>query len=953
MTLPEVPEELTSPNNVLYRRGRKAGKGGFAIVYEAQSNNEVVALKAVKSHGMPTKVADKLRTELQIHSRIRHRNIVAFSRAFSLQDNTYIVMELCSNGSLKQMIGDRGHLSLPEIRRFGMQICGALHYLHQKRIVHRDLKAANIFLDKNMAVKLGDFGLAALLIENEEDGQVQRRETVCGTPNYIAPEVLSKKRGHNTKADLWSLGVLFYHMLTGLMPFSKSTDKNNVAVFERVKTAVYDWPGGPDSSLPDTAKELVIKLLEKEEELRPSAAQVVSLPFFTTNPIPARLDPTCRTIQPTWLRIRDPKEMKVTGARIAYEAMLKECGLLVAESTDDASALYRSIVNELERNAGPQLPLKDVYGYRELKSDPHQNFVFKKPRPITNSMPVSSRQTITQEKTSIIGFGNESRKYGDQGGLDVSLLKDVLSNLLDRKAITRESVTSIIKKTQIQDSGMEDRLPPSVVYSCDSSDKWGFGFILSDGSIGVLSNKRPPLKMVLVRGALAHLLPHSQLRPSEGSHQTPEGLIPQDLECHFHELGQKVLPDGGIPIGSEVLELVESSNLYRDLLKNSGRIPAAVRVEDKRKCERGALMMLWTKFAKYMAARVPLNLLEANVLIHAYGQAAADQSSSPTPPFTDRLVLTQAIGNVRVWLWSSGGMQLDYPDNCRLSISSHGTIVRFIYWPVEQRPRGLATPLDQALFDSDNARIPISIGSGVKVDRHAAGTRPISAPPAPMKTVHNGSDQPASTDLASSDPITSSTPALNQPYCLHLANASPMTIPSKPCQNLLRTREFNINEFLGLDSHPGDFEIQEFLQTRNNANSGRDKLAFAYAVLFWWKDRSGIGKDRRPRIRYNITDAEKFMIRRHLDGKTERISRKDPGNSEEAVLLERYQESLRAEEARKAKFYQQENDGLAAGGKKRRARDIIVPVFDDEAVPEIIEVRPDRYETLGICPGLA
>jgi serine/threonine protein kinase len=137
---------------------------------------------------------------------MRHPNIVAFHRAFTFEKNTYVILELCSNGSVMEMVKNRKCLSLPEVRRFMVQLCGAVKYLHKRNVAHRDLKMGNMFLDSNMDIKVGDFGLAAIILSERDE---QRRKTLCGTPNYIAPEVLDKsKRGHTQKVDIWSIGVI-------------------------------------------------------------------------------------------------------------------------------------------------------------------------------------------------------------------------------------------------------------------------------------------------------------------------------------------------------------------------------------------------------------------------------------------------------------------------------------------------------------------------------------------------------------------------------------------------------------------------------------------------------------------------------------------------------------------------------------------------------------------------
>jgi len=141
---------------------------------------------------------------------MRQQNIVQFHRAFTFESCTYLVLELCPNGSLMDMVKRRKGLTEPEVRFYAVQISGAIKYMHAKGIIHRDLKMGNIFLDKYMNAKIGDFGLAALLLTGK-DMQVMRRTTLCGTPNYIAPEILEKgKKGHDHMVDIWSLGIILW-----------------------------------------------------------------------------------------------------------------------------------------------------------------------------------------------------------------------------------------------------------------------------------------------------------------------------------------------------------------------------------------------------------------------------------------------------------------------------------------------------------------------------------------------------------------------------------------------------------------------------------------------------------------------------------------------------------------------------------------------------------------------
>jgi polo-like kinase 1 len=110
----------------------------------------------------------------------------------------------------------------------------AIKYMHKNRIIHRDLKLGNLFLSEKMEIKIGDFGLAAKM---EFEGE--RKRTVCGTPNYIAPEILESKNGHSYEVDIWSLGVILYTLLIGKPPFETSDVKTT---YRRIRMNAYSFP---------------------------------------------------------------------------------------------------------------------------------------------------------------------------------------------------------------------------------------------------------------------------------------------------------------------------------------------------------------------------------------------------------------------------------------------------------------------------------------------------------------------------------------------------------------------------------------------------------------------------------------------------------------------------------------------------------------------------------------
>ncbi|PWY80744.1 hypothetical protein BO94DRAFT_536971 [Aspergillus sclerotioniger CBS 115572] len=321
-----------------YSTGAFLGKGGFAICYEGTllRTGRVFAMKVVRSEMAQKKMQEKFRTELQIHSKMRHPHIVGFHRAFAFDSSIYVILELCPNGSVMDMVRKRRCLSLPEVRRFMIQLCGAIKYLHKRNVAHRDLKMGNLFLDKNMDIKVGDFGLAAMIMSEKDE---KRRKTLCGTPNYIAPEVLDKsKGGHTQKVDIWSLGVICFAMLTGYPPFQSKTQEE---IYKKVRNLAYVWPKGTECAnhIPEEAKSLVSLCLNLAEEERPEPDDLVEHPFFRMYDgcIPKRLDPACCVGRPIWLKPEEPRgDRMMYGNSLEYDEKLS--GYI--EHVDDPSQRY-------------------------------------------------------------------------------------------------------------------------------------------------------------------------------------------------------------------------------------------------------------------------------------------------------------------------------------------------------------------------------------------------------------------------------------------------------------------------------------------------------------------------------------------------------------------------------------------------------------------------------------
>ncbi|KAI1430004.1 hypothetical protein F5Y12DRAFT_724200 [Xylaria sp. FL1777] len=360
------PPSTDRKDGAVYQIGKMLGKGGFAVCYEGQlpGHRKKYALKIVRSK-MPSKMEQKFQTELQIHSKMRHQNIVQFLRAFSFDSCTYLVLELCPNGSLMDMVKRRKGLTEPEVRFYSVQIAGAIKFMHAKGIIHRDLKMGNIFLDRNMNAKIGDFGLAALLVTGK-DMQTIRRTTLCGTPNYIAPEILEKgKKGHDHMVDIWSLGIIMFAMLTSKPPFQSSTTDE---IYRRARNRDYEWPspGSSKKFISEEAKDIVATMLE-DAERRPDPDTIVQHCFFSSGYVP-----TSREIT-TKLRDFPPDDDRFYATDVTPKMALEISQNLqdlfsVCEVGHKVQTAYKSTWKEvaLEEQAGltPIIPLAEGIVYR-------------------------------------------------------------------------------------------------------------------------------------------------------------------------------------------------------------------------------------------------------------------------------------------------------------------------------------------------------------------------------------------------------------------------------------------------------------------------------------------------------------------------------------------------------------------------------------------------------------
>ncbi|XP_040846143.1 inactive serine/threonine-protein kinase PLK5 [Ochotona curzoniae] len=269
----------------VYKRGKLIGKGAFSRCYKLtdMSTSTVFALKVVprRSSGAgQLRPLGKVEREIALHSSLRHRHIVALHGHFADSDHVYLVLEYCSRQSLAHVLRARQTLTEPEVRYYLRGLVSGLRYLHRRRIVHRDLKLSNFFLNKNMVVKIGDLGLAAKL---GPGGRCRR--VLCGTPNFLAPEVIARN-GHSCQSDVWALGCIMYTVLTGTPPFTAAPLSE---MYKNIQAARYPEP----SHLSPPARRLIARLLAPNPAERPSLDLLLQDDFFTQGFSPDRLPARC------------------------------------------------------------------------------------------------------------------------------------------------------------------------------------------------------------------------------------------------------------------------------------------------------------------------------------------------------------------------------------------------------------------------------------------------------------------------------------------------------------------------------------------------------------------------------------------------------------------------------------------------------------------------------------
>ncbi|OWM65921.1 CBL-interacting serine/threonine-protein kinase 24 [Punica granatum] len=281
-----------------YQVGRTVGEGTFAKVKFAQNTEtgESVAMKILaKSTILKHRMVDQIRREISIMKIVRHPNIVRLHEVLASRTKIYIILEFVAGGELFDKIVHQGRLSENESRKYFQQLIDAVSHCHGKGVYHRDLKPENLLLDVYGNLKVSDFGLSAL----PQQG-VELLHTTCGTPNYVAPEVLSQRGYDGAAADIWSCGVILYVIMAGHLPFEET---DLPSLYKKINAADFSCPYWFSPS----AKLLIENILDPNPTTRIKIDGIKKHPWFRQNYVP--------------VRHREAEEVNLDDIRIAFEGI--------------------------------------------------------------------------------------------------------------------------------------------------------------------------------------------------------------------------------------------------------------------------------------------------------------------------------------------------------------------------------------------------------------------------------------------------------------------------------------------------------------------------------------------------------------------------------------------------------------------------------------------------------
>uniref|UniRef100_A0A4W3KHT6 Serine/threonine-protein kinase PLK n=1 Tax=Callorhinchus milii TaxID=7868 RepID=A0A4W3KHT6_CALMI len=497
---PEMSRIITDPSTgKCYCRGKVLGKGGFAKCYEMTdlSTNRVYAAKIIphtrvaKPHQREKRIVNC--SEIELHRTLFHRHIVHFYHHFEDKENIYILLEHCSRRSMAHILKARKVLTEPEVRYYLRQIVSGLKCLHEQGILHRDLKLGNFFINESMELKIGDFGLAAKLepVEN-------RSRTICGTPNYLSPEVLNKQ-GHGCESDIWAMGCVMYTMLLGRPPFETTNLKET---YRCIREARYTMP----SSLSSSAKQLIASMLSKHPEDRPTLDDITQHDFLTQGFTPDRLSQSCCHYAPDF-HLSSPAKNFFKKAAAALFGGKKDKVKFLDNQSKPNCMLHTLVFSPIEG-----FPLLCLQRFQCMLSNCYNVFFF-------------------------LFTALEDSTMGSVADTVARVLKGCLENMPEGDNFPKEQLNCSFQW---------------VTKWVDYSNKYGFGYQLSDHTVGVLFNNGTHMSLLADKKTIHYYAELGQCSIFTAT-EVPEKFIGQVtiLKYFAHYMEENLMEGGDLPASTD------------------------------------------------------------------------------------------------------------------------------------------------------------------------------------------------------------------------------------------------------------------------------------------------------------------------------------------------------------------------------------------------------------------
>ncbi|ETW06233.1 CAMK/CAMK1 protein kinase, variant 1 [Aphanomyces invadans] len=258
-----------------YTLGKKLGEGTFSVVKEGiqKATGKKFAIKCIKKSGLSQEDLDALHEEIDILKKMEHPNIMTLFEVYTEAQYYYLVTEFMEGGELFDRIVEKTFYTEKEARDLVQVLLGAIKYCHDQNVVHRDLKPENLLLtskDDDAYIKIGDFGFAK---QDMKAGLT----TACGTPGYVAPEIL-KGESYGKSVDIWSIGVITFILLCGYPPFH---DENQKRLFTAIKLGQYKFDSPYWDDVSADAKDFISKMLIVNPAERFTADQLLQHVWVT------------------------------------------------------------------------------------------------------------------------------------------------------------------------------------------------------------------------------------------------------------------------------------------------------------------------------------------------------------------------------------------------------------------------------------------------------------------------------------------------------------------------------------------------------------------------------------------------------------------------------------------------------------------------------------------------